>query len=375
MLASLHEAAGPLGRGSTLSEAFDFTRRLRTVSDRDAPRLREHFLAPAEAFDAATLGDHLCFPLEMTWFYGEPVFEELGEAGRLLLNRLSFCQSYYSTAVAEAATNVLNYEAALRTFVRGDTDRALYMAREVLEETTHIEAFLLVVRKILAHHGLALADLHRANVSLPMAGWFVRAHGMLGWLRGDFDFYYFTRFALNVNQKTVERCAIDEPRMHPVVRELLKSHAIDEARHMQMSRATGIAAIAGMRPLARRLACEAFGHFAASLFIGRHRRDSRPTRETRTRTLELCGVPRARAERAYAAWRDRVHQPEDPPLVRAGRKYYWKQMAAYVDALDVPASVRARTKRVIGRAYADALAPEAADGVRALELEELARSS
>src|SRR5215469_1307824 len=131
-----------------MSVAMDFTRRLRSVSDKDLPRLREHFLEPAEAFDPATSADHLFFPLEMTWYYGEPIWHELSEPQRLLLNRLSFCQSYYSTAVAEAATNVLNYEAALRTLIDGDPEVALYMAREVVEETTHIEAFLLVIRKL-----------------------------------------------------------------------------------------------------------------------------------------------------------------------------------------------------------------------------------
>ena len=40
----------------------------------------------------------------MTWFYGEPVWTGMTDGQRLMLNRLTFCQSYYSTAVAEAAT-------------------------------------------------------------------------------------------------------------------------------------------------------------------------------------------------------------------------------------------------------------------------------
>ncbi len=38
----------------------------------------------------------------------------------------------------------------------------------------------------------------------------MQAHSLVGWLRGNLDFYNFTRFPLNVDQKTVERCAIDE---------------------------------------------------------------------------------------------------------------------------------------------------------------------
>lgn len=45
---------------------FDFTRRLQLVSDRDVERLDDNFLAPARAFDAADLGEHLLFPREMT---------------------------------------------------------------------------------------------------------------------------------------------------------------------------------------------------------------------------------------------------------------------------------------------------------------------
>lgn len=356
-----------------MAAATDFTHRLRTVSDRDASRLRENFIEPAEEFDATSLGDSLLFPLEMTWFYGEPIWHELSNEGRLMLNRLSFCQSYWSTAVAEAATNVLNYEAALRTLIAGDPDVALYMAREVVEETTHIEAFSIVIRKVLARYELSLDDLRKANVSLEMASWYAMVHSGIGRLRRNLDYYYLTRFALNVNQKTVERCAIDEPRMHPQVGRILRNHAIDEARHMQMSRATGIAALQRMRRRwARDAAGWSFAHFAASLFIGRHRRDSRRTAATRTRTLELCGVAPERAARAYREWRDRVNQPNDPPLVTAGRKYYSKLMSAYVDDLDVSPRMRRRMKRIIGRAYADAQVPEQVDGVKPLDFEDLA---
>jgi len=113
-----------------MAVTFEFTRRLKAVSDRDVDRLRANFLDPAEAFDAATLGDHTLFPLEMTWFYGEPVWHELSVEKRLMLNRLSFCQSYLTTAVAEIATNVLNLEAALRTMIADDPEVALYKMRK-----------------------------------------------------------------------------------------------------------------------------------------------------------------------------------------------------------------------------------------------------
>ena len=351
---------------------FEFTRRLQLVSDRDVERLDDHFLAPARAFDAATLGDRLLFPREMTWFYGEPIWHELDESQRLMLNRLTFCQSYFSTAVAEAATNTLNYQAALQTFIREDPEVALYMAREVVEETTHIQSFLIVIRKVLAHYGLDLEGLRRANVSLSLSERYVQAHAFLGWLRGDLNFYYFTRFALNVNQKTVERCTIDEPNVHPVVRTLLKNHAIDEARHMQMSRATGKVALARMGAL-RTPACVGFAQFAARLYIGRHAKDGALQRATRTNTLALVGVPMERAKQAYREWRDRVHQPEDPPLVRAGRRYYLRQMVEYVDELEVAPRLRAHMKRVIGAGYADVAADFAAPGTRTLDFPELTR--
>ena len=81
---------------------FAFVDRLRAVSDRDAQHMREHFVEPALSLDPDDLGDHTFFPLEMTWFYGEPVWEAMSDAQRLMLNRLTFCQSYFSTAVAEA---------------------------------------------------------------------------------------------------------------------------------------------------------------------------------------------------------------------------------------------------------------------------------
>jgi hypothetical protein len=58
--------------------------------------------------------------------------------------------------------------------------------------------------------------------------------------------------------------------------------------------------------------------------------------------------------------------------VRAGRRYYVRQMLEYVDQLEVPQRVRAYMKRVIARGYDDvALAnasPEAA-----LEFRDLTR--
>ena len=356
-----------------MAVTFDFTKRLKAVSDRDVDRLRANFLDPAEAFDAATLGDHTLFPLEMTWFYGEPVWHELSAEKRLMLNRLSFCQSYLTTAVAEVATNVLNLEAALRTIIEDDPEVALYMAREVVEETMHIQAFLCVIRKVLAHYGLTLDQLRATNVSLKMSRYYVDMHTVLGWLRRDLNYYYFTRFALNVNQKTVERCTINEPGMHPAVRTILKNHAIDEARHMQMSRGTGLVALSRMtNPVVRTLACLGYAHFAANIYIGRHRKDSRLPRETRTRTLELCGVPRARAVEAYREWRDRVNQPEDPPLVKAGRAYYLKCNAGYVDDLAAPAWLKARMKSTIAAGYADVARPS---GVEPLDFDDLTRAA
>jgi hypothetical protein len=125
---------------------------------------------------------------------------------------------------------------------------------------------------------------------------------------------------------------------------------------------------------ARNAACVGFAHFAANLFIGRHSKDSRLTRGTRVRTLELCGVPRAEAEGAYVAWRDRTNQPEDPPLVQAGRVYYLKQMQSYVDDLPgVGPRMKAYMRRVIEAAYADAVVAMEQRGTKPLEFGELSR--
>ncbi len=359
-----------------MAATFDFTKRLQAVSDRDVDGLRANFLDVAEQFDAATMGEHTLFPLEMTWFYGEPIWHELTPEKRLMLNRLSFCQSYLTTAVAEVATNVLNLEAALGTILDDDPEVALYMAREVVEETMHIQAFLCIIRRVLDSYGLTFDQLRATNVSLRMAQHYVTLHTVLGWLSGNLHYYYFTRFALNVNQKTVERCTINEPNVHPVVRAILKNHAIDEARHMQMSRGTGLVALSRMKnPVSRALACLGYAHFAANLYIGRHRKDSKLPRETRTRTLELCGVPRARAVEAYRQWRDRVNQPEDPPLVRAGRGYYLKCNHAYIDDLDAPPWVKRRMRAIIDAPYGDIVRPAGGAAVQPLDFDDLTRAA
>jgi hypothetical protein len=354
---------------------FEFTRRLQAVSDRDVDRLRAHFLDAAEAFDTATLGNHTLFPREMTWFYGEPVWHELSPERQLMLNHLSFCQSYFTTAVAEVATNVLNLEAALRTIIDDDPEVALYMAREVVEETMHIQAFLCVIQKVLAAHGLSLEQLRAANVSLRMAQHYVSLHTLLGLIRRDLNFYYFTRYALNVNQKTVERCTIDDPDIHPTVRALLKNHAIDEARHMQMSRGTGLVVVARERnPLVRTLMCLGYAYFASNIYIGRSQKDSRLTREARIRTLELCGVPRERAVAAYREWYGRRNQTEDPPLVKAGRAYYLRCNYGYIDDLAIPPRLKRRMKRIIDAGYAD-VAESRGGGGTPLRFDDLTRAA
>jgi hypothetical protein len=157
---------------------------------------------------------------------------------------------------------------------------------------------------------------------------------------------------------------------------ILRNHAIDEARHMQMSRGTGLLSVTRMRnPLVRTLACLGYAHFAANLYIGRHRSDSKLPRETRTRTLELCGVPRERAVAAYREWRDRVHQPEDPPLVKAGRAYYLKCNQQYIDDLAIPDWLKRRMKRIIERAYLDVAQAARTPGAPIPEFEELRRAA
>lgn len=353
---------------------YDFVRRLQVVSDRDVEKLHENFGAYAQEFDATTMGSYLLFPLEMTWFYGEPIWNDLDEQQKLKLNRLSFCQSYLSTAVAEAATNVLNYQAAVDMFIKGDKDVALYMSREVVEETAHLQAFLVIIEKVLAYYGLSLEQLRATNVSLRLASDYYRMHALIGALRGDMSYYYFTRFPLNINQKTVERSAINEPNMEPHVRTMLKNHAIDEARHMQMSRETGKLALLQMKSsVVRAAACISYAHFASRIYIGRHKIDTPLQRRTRVGTLALCGVAYDQAERAYFEWRDGVNQDHDPPLVRAGRVYYLRQNLSYIDELDISPRLRSYMKRTIARGYVDAVTAERS-GVRPLEFEELSRS-
>lgn len=145
---------------------------------------------------------------------------------------------------------------------------------------------------------------------------------------------------------------------------------------MQMSRETGLEALRAMRTqLQRDAAGWLYAYFAARIYIGRHRLDSALPRATRVGTLALCGVPRAEAERAYAAWRDRVNQPQDPPLVRAGRLYYLRQNQSYIDELAISAGMRARMKRMVAKGYADVAGGEASVGVRPLEFSELRRDA
>jgi hypothetical protein len=127
--------------------------------------------------------------------------------------------------------------------------------------------------------------------------------------------------------------------------------------------------------IAKTIACLGYAHFAANVYIGRHRKDSRLPRETRIRTLQLCGVARERAVPAYREWRDRVNQPEDPPLVKAGRAYYLRCNHGYVDDLDAPAWLKLRMKTIIDAGYADVARPRDGGTVTPLEFDDLTRAA
>jgi hypothetical protein len=353
---------------------YSFVGRLRAVSDRDVTRLRELFLDLANQFDPETMADHLLFPEEMTWFYGEPIFHEMSEEQRLKLNRLTFCQNYLSTLVAEAATNVLNYESALAALIRSDPEAGFYMAREVVEETFHLESFYIILRKVLEHYGIPFEEYRARNHSLGAAVAYQRFHTALGWLRGSMGFYYLTRYPLNVSQKTIERSTIEEPRMHPLVRTLLKNHAIDEARHMRMSREAGKLALREMSRPVRSIASFFYAHYAARIdMAGRLGKGNKFSRQTRTSVLEMCGVPRERALRAYREWRGRVNQPHDPPHVQRARLYYLRLNQEFVDEWDLPDGMKRYVKNVIARAYTDVIQAEQKAALRPLEFGDLER--
>lgn len=357
---------------------YAFTKRLRSVSDRDVMRLQELFLDPAHAFDAEKMDDYLLFPLEMTWFYGEPIYEQMPEAQKLMVNRLTFCQNYLSTLVAEAASNILNYESTHAELLRGDPEVAFYMAREVIEETFHLEAFYIVLSKVLQHYGISFEECRRKNRSLRAASFYTLFHSIIGGVRGDYNYYYLTRFPLNIVQKTIERSTIDEPRMHPLVRDILKNHSIDEARHMRMSREAGKLALKRIRPgVMRNASCFFYAHFAARLNTGgRHAADGLLSRdETRISVLELCGIPRPQAVRAYKEWRKGVNQPADPPHLQRARLYFTRLNFSYIDELDVSERMKAYMKRVIGAPYQEVIRAAQDGSLQPLEFGELHRSS
>lgn len=359
-----------------MSHGFEFTRRLRSVSDRDVMRLRELFLDVANDFDAGTMDDHLLFPLEMTWFYGEPIYHEMSAEQQLMLNRLTFCQNNLTSVVAEATLSVLNYEAMLANLLHGDPETSFYMARETTEETFHLEGFYIIIRKVLDYYGIPFEQCRQQNRSLRSAPLFQRFHGFIGWLRGDLNFYYLTRFPMNIAQKTVERSTIEEPRMHPSVRTFLKNHAVDEARHMRMSREAGKLALQSMDRLSRTVACFVFAQHAARInMVGRHSKGAGLNGQTRIGVLEMCGVPRARAEQAYREWRDRVNQPHDPPHVQRARLYYLRLIEEYVDELAASDRMKQYIKRTVGAAHQDVTRAERDSGLRPLEFGDIERAA
>lgn len=336
--------------------ALPHTRRLREQSDRALSSLGESFVGAARAFDPGTLGDSLLFPLELTWFHGEPVYESLPPDARRKLNHLTFCHYYFLTLNAEASANILNHQSAFQ-MLRSDPDAAFYMAREAVEESFHVEAFHILIQKVLGHYGLSVRDFLWGESSVGLTAWFYRIHTLAAWWRGNLDAYYFSRYPLNIGTKIAERSILKEPRLHPEVRAIVRGHSIDEARHMQMSRETGKRALARMSAPGRAVACFLYAQFVTRLNICGRQVD----RRFPVKMLERCGVPRGDAERAYREWRERVHQPQDPPDVRAMRRYFVRQNLEFVGELEASPRLRAYVTRAILRAY-----PDVAEGPQAL---------
>ena len=101
------------------------------------------------------------FRCEMSWFYGEPIWHELPPEKQLMLNRLSLLPelSRRPRSPRSRPTSSTS-QASLDTIVDDDPEVALYMAREVVEETMHVQAFLLLrSARCVAHYGLTLEQL------------------------------------------------------------------------------------------------------------------------------------------------------------------------------------------------------------------------
>ena len=257
----------------------------------------------------------------MTWFYGEPVWHELSPEKRLHAEPPHLLPELSLDRRRRSGDQRAQPRGGARTIIHDDPEVALYMAREVVEETMHIQAFLFVIRKVL---GALRADARGAARHQRVAAHGVAlrraSHGpRLAARRSELLLLH----ALRAEREPEDRRALHHQRAEHASASSARCSRTTRSTRRATCRcraARGWSRAARMRTRSPRTSPgSAYAHFAANIYIGRHRRDSALPRETRMRTLELCGVPRARAERAYGEWRDRVNQPQDPPLVQAGR--------------------------------------------------------
>lgn len=326
------------------SSHYQFTEQLRSVSDRHFETLQEDFIATAQSFDSQNMGELLFIPEALTYFYGEPLYKNLSREQQIQLNRLSWCHTYMITMIGECGVNMMSTHNAYQHMKQGRPNVGFYALREVSEEAVHCESFSIIIEKVLAFYQIDFKYFVEKMAYPQERYWdaFVLGHRLIRTFLGHYDFYYLSRYPMNLVGRSHEQVVANAKGLHPVIQKIVTHHLVDETRHMTMSKKAGLLAINEKSP--RWMTPMVAGVYALYALgqrnYGPPRRASITNQSPLVGMLELCGVSHSEAVKAYNDYRSRVNQPQLQPEILKMRHYLLKHNLHYIEQFHVSSTTK-----------------------------------
>ena len=311
--------------------------KLMQLSNKELPESSAFFLNVAETFSIEQNPDEYLIPVEFTVFYNEAIWHELSASEKIKLNHLTWCMMYLTIAMTESKACILNHKAANNEIANGRTEMGFYMMREATEETYHIQAFLKIIKSILNYYNISFEEfVTKHNTSSKNSQGYYLMTRVFAFYFKQWNFYYLTRYSLNILVKCVERTINPDCNLNLQMTDILIRHRQDEARHMTMSLKEGVVSFAKMGSINRRIAAKMLLWFMTYLGLaGQPPRTKLFNRHQNIyiQLLGWVGVSRIKAKVAYKDW---VNSSVDKnTVVTDMRRYYISQNVHLLKKLNV----------------------------------------
>ena len=316
------------------------TSNLRSISNRTFDSIYSDFIDIANNFDMEKSCNEKFIPEELVFFYGEPVYQDMSEKDKLKLNHLTWCAIYYRVLLAECGVSVVSTSYGFQKLKLGDHESCFYAMREVSEEAFHAESFITIIEKILSFYDLSLEDFRNHLGFKKEWYWdaFIFGHILIGKFLGHVDFYYFSRYPMNVVGRSYELLLSRESGLNQELQQIVKNHLADESRHLKMAKESGLIAI-------NKKSGRFISHLASFVYIYyslKQRQFGPPPKSLSSHNkkslvglLKLCGIDQSNADKAYQNYKSRIHQKELNPRLLHMKNFQLEENMKYIRKFNI----------------------------------------